>query len=798
MIFEKIGPQHLERKAILYVRQSSVHQVLHNRESSALQYAMRDRLTALGWSHIETVDDDLGRSAAGGVTRAGFDRMVAEVCLGKVGAVAARKVSRFARNSRDWQQLIEMCRVVDTVLIDQETVYAPRQGNDRLLLGLKGSLNEYELDLLRQRSRSARYEKARRGELVVAAPVGFVKAAPLIQVPISRYLTVFCRSACKNAGVANRCPGAAKTARCRRAPRVRQRLVVTHSLRRMLVVNKSLLVACGVAISLTCPVRAQEAAPHQHQASEQLGKVDFAVSCAAQAKPYFNLAVAWLHSFEYEEAERSFLRSAEADPHCAMSYWGVAMSQYHPLWAPPTRSELEKGQRAIERAGAIGGRSPRERAFIAALAVFYANADRTGHRERTFAYADAMERLYRLDPSDREAAVFYALSLVAAGMIDDDESFTREKKAAAILNTVLAVQPDHPGVAHYLIHSYDYPPLAHLALPAARRYAGIAPASAHAQHMPSHIFVRLGLWEDAVRANLGAEASAQAYARRHELPGSWDERLHAMDYLAYAYLQMAQDSKANRVLDELNAIQQVDPVNFKVAYAFSAIPARLVLERRQWNQAADLTLSPNALRAVPWSQFRWAEAHVHFARAIGAARSRDLELARSEIAVLDTIRQALAGSGSNYDWGLQVQIEREIAVAWVEAADGRREEALRRMRSVADLDDATEKHPVTPGSLLPAREQLAELLLELHRPVEAMAEFERSLSRAPNRFTGLYGAARAAREAGDVKRAAVFFTALLDVSCNGDGARPELDEARTFVASNAKRPCASRPSARVQ
>lgn len=564
------------------------------------------------------------------------------------------------------------------------------------------------------------------------------------------------------------------------------------------MVNKSLLVACGVAISFACPARAQESAPHHHEASEQLGTVDFAVSCAAAAKPHFNRAIAWLHSFEYEEAERSFLRSAEADPRCAMSYWGVAMSQYHPLWAPPTPSELEKGQTAIARAGAIGGRSPRERAFISALAVFYANADRTGHRERTLAYADAMERLYRLDPSDREAAVFYALSLVAAGMIDDDESFAREKQAAAILDTVLAVQPDHPGVTHYMIHSYDFPPLAHLALPAARRYAGIAPASAHAQHMPSHIFIRLGLWEEAVRSNLGAEASAQAYARRHRLPGSWDERLHAMDYLAYAYLQMAQDSKADRVLEELNQIQQVDPANFKVAYAFSAIPARVVLERRQWSQAAALALSPGALRIIPWPQFRSAEAHIHFARAIGAARSRNVALARSEIAVLDNICQALAGAGGNYDWGLQVQIEREIATAWTEAAEGRAEEALRRMRSVADLDDATEKHPVTPGSILPAREQLAELLLELGKPGEAMAEFERSLSRAPNRFTALYGAAKAAREAGDAKRATGFFTALLDVSCNGDGARPELDEARAFVTSMGGRPCASRLSAPAQ
>lgn len=537
-----------------------------------------------------------------------------------------------------------------------------------------------------------------------------------------------------------------------------------------------------VAILLACattPAQAQ----HEHGAP-QIGTVDFAVSCARPAQSLFNRAVAWLHSFEYEEAEKSFLDASAADPRCAMSRWGVAMAQFHPLWAPPSAAELAKGTSAIAEAKALGSATARERDYIAALEAFYRDASRLDHRARTLAYVDAMAGLHRRYPSDDEAAVFYALALVAAGTMDDDRSFARETAAARILNGVLARKPDHPGVAHYLIHGYDYPELAHLALPAARRYAAIAPASAHAQHMPSHIFTRLGLWEEGIRSNLQAEAAARAYAVRHKLPGAWDERLHAMDYLVYGYLQLGQDAKAREVLDELNAIRRVDPPNFKVAYAFSAIPARFALERRRWDEAAALSLPPNASAIVPWQNFRWAEAQVLFARAIGAARSGKLDPARQDVARLAAIRQALNTRAGEYDWAKQVEIQRQVAAAWLAAGERRPEQALTLMRSAADLDDATEKHPVTPGAILPAREQLGELLLTLDRPTESLVAFEDSLRRTPGRLAGRYGAARAARLAGSTAKAREHY-AVLAALCGKGCARPELAEARAYVAAPA-------------
>ena len=458
-----------------------------------------------------------------------------------------------------------------------------------------------------------------------------------------------------------------------------------------------------------------------------------------------------------------------------MGYWGIAMSNYHPIWAPPTEEELKKGWAAIEKAKSAGARTARERDYIGAIEVFYKDADKLDHQARAFAYRAAMERLYRRYPKDREAAVFYALTLIAAGMMANDKSYTDGKKAAEILKRVLVMEPKHPGVAHYLIHGYDFPPLAALALPAARSYAKIAPASAHAQHMPSHIFTRLGLWREAIRSNLDAVSSAKAYAIRNHLSGAWDEQLHAMDYLAYAYLQCGQDNQARNVVDELNRIQRAEPENFKVAYAFSAIPARYALERRRWSEAATLTMSP---AGFPWRRFPWAEAHFRFARALGAARSGDVDLARQEVEQLTAIQQALSEIQGDYDWAKQVEIHRRAAAAWLALAEGKREEALQLMLAAAELDDSTDKHPVTPGSLIPAREQLADLLLELNRPADALIEFETSLENAPNRFNGVYGAAKAALALGDQKKAKTYYSQLVKICPQADSARPELEEAK--------------------
>ena len=521
---------------------------------------------------------------------------------------------------------------------------------------------------------------------------------------------------------------------------------------------------------------------HRHDPSEKLGQVNFTISCNRQAQRQFNRAVAWLHSFEYEEAEKAFTEVTVSDRRCGMGYWGIAMSNYHPIWAPPTAAELQKGSNAVEKAKVVGARTQRERDYIAAIELFYKDADKIDHRTRASSYGKAMERLYLRHPSDREAGVFYALMLIATGMITNDKSYANEKKAAQILNRVLAREPQHPGVAHYLIHGYDYPVLAPLALPAARSYARIAPASAHAQHMPSHIFTRMGLWPEAIRSNLDAKAAAKAYAVRNRMLGAWDEQLHAMDYLAYAYLQRAQDKQAWGVLDELNKIQKAEPPNFKVAYAFTAIPARYALERRRWDEAAKLTFPPNTLETFPWQSFRWAEAHIYFARAIGAARTGDTASARQEVEKLTAIRQALVEVKGDYDWAKQVEIKRQVASAWLAHAEGKHEESLRLMRAAAELDDATEKHPVTPGAVLPAREQLGELLLELKQPIAALQEFETSLRSAPNRFNGLYGAARAARLAVDRKKAKTYYGKLAVLTREADSVRPEIDEAKAFLA----------------
>jgi len=529
-------------------------------------------------------------------------------------------------------------------------------------------------------------------------------------------------------------------------------------------------------------ILAQERHPHQHDRSEKLGVVNFAISCKPEAQKQFNRAVAWLHSFEYEEAEKAFTEVTVTDPKCGMGYWGIAMSNYHQLWVPPTPAELQKGWSAVEKAKSTGARTQREQAYIAAMEVFYKDHDRLDHRTRVFAYSDAMKQLSASNSSDREAAVFYALTLIATGMLSHDKTYAREKEAAQILNRILAREPQHPGVAHYLIHSYDYPPLAQLALPAARSYAKIAPASAHAQHMPSHIFTRLGLWQEAIKSNLDAHAAARVFAVRNNLTGAWDEQLHAMDYLTYAYLQRAQDKHAAGVLEELNKIQKVEPPTFKVAYAFTAIPARYALERRQWNEAAQLTLPSGELKDYLLQHFPWAKAHLHFARAIGAARTGDTAAAQREIDELNGIKQSLTEIKGDYDWAKQVDIEAQVASAWLAHAEGKHDESLRLLRAAADLDDATEKHPVTPGALLPAREQLGDLLLELKQPAAALQEFEISFRSTPNRFNGVYGAARAARLAGNEKAAGTYYAQLLKLASEADGVRPEVEEAKIFLA----------------
>jgi tetratricopeptide (TPR) repeat protein len=523
--------------------------------------------------------------------------------------------------------------------------------------------------------------------------------------------------------------------------------------------------------------------PAHHDHAPQLGKLGFETSCSPAAQASFETGLRWLHSFEYRRAEQTFSEAATADPGCGIADWGVAMSFYHPLWDGPTPAELEKGKSAIEKAKTVGAKSQREKDYIEALDTFYRDSDRLDLKSRAFAYSDAMGRLRDRYPQDDEAAVFYALSLIAAGTMDGDHAFTRQRRAGLILNQVLAKNPDHPGVAHYLIHSFDYPALADLALPAARRYATIAPDSAHAQHMPSHIFTRLGLWDEAISSNRAAEAAAIAYARSSGMTGAWDQQLHAMDYLAYAYLQSGRDAEARKVLGELKTIKQADPPTRTVAYAVTAIPARLALERRQWHEAASLELPANLAALPALANQKWALAHLHFARAVGAARSGDVQSARAEVAKLAELEQSLVIRPGEYDWRKQIAIERQIAEGWLAHAGGNNDEAVRLMRAAADLDDATEKNPVTPGAILPAREQLGELLMMLGRSADALIAYEASLQRAPGRLSGLYGAAQAAKLTSNMEKAQHYFAALARMTERADGTRAEVRDARLFEAS---------------
>jgi tetratricopeptide (TPR) repeat protein len=530
----------------------------------------------------------------------------------------------------------------------------------------------------------------------------------------------------------------------------------------------------GTLVILLCP----PAVTAQEKAAEKLGQVDFPVSCTAAAQKQFDQALAALHSFWYEEALRVFTTVAETDPSCAMAYWGIAMSIYYPLWVPPSQPTLQKGSNAIEKAKSIGAKTDREGAYIAAIEVFYKDSDKLEHRARTLAYEKAMEQIYRQYPSDREAAIFYALALNATAS-PTDKTYAQQLKAGEILEKVFAEQPDHPGVAHYIIHSYDNPSTANRGLPAAQRYIKIAPSVPHAQHMPSHIFTRLGLWQESIHSNLGAVAASKEYAAKIHPEAAYYEQLHALDYLAYAYLQGAQDQEAKRVLDELRAIKKVQPEAFQAAYAYAAIPARYALERRRWSEAAALTVQPTGF---PWSRFQWAEAVTHFARAMGAARSGNVDSSRKDIEKLESLQDALVKAKDSY-WAKQVDIQRRVASAWYLRAENKSDEALQLMQSAADLEDSTDKHPVTPAPIQPARELLGEMLLELGDPVQALKEFEISHRVEPNRFRGLYGAAKAAQESGDREKARLYYAKLISLCEHADADRPELKAANTFLSS---------------
>ena len=505
---------------------------------------------------------------------------------------------------------------------------------------------------------------------------------------------------------------------------------------------------------------------------KKLGTVHFANSCSAEVQPLFQRGVALLHSFWYAEGAKTFAAVAKADPACAMAHWGTAITLFgNPFTWPLTGAALPQGWAAVERAKAANARTQRERDYIGAIEAFYKDADKMDHRTRALGYLKAMEQITERYPEDSEASIFYALALNATAL-PADKTYANQLKAAGILEKVFATQPDHPGVAHYLIHSYDYPSIAHQGLNAARRYASVAPDAPHALHMPGHIFTRLGLWDESIDTNIRSAKVSENHA----------ELLHAMDYMAYAYLQEGRDGDAKRVADHISNIGPLNNKQFVAAFALAVIPARYAMERGQWADAAKLSLFPSEAD-FPWKAIPQAEAQLVYARAIGAGRSGHAAAAKSDIERLQALRAAIVELKLPY-WPQQLDIQIKVASAWAAYAEGNKTAALKLMREGADLESASDKHPVSPGYVAPALELLGDMLMEMKQPAQALRAYEDSSKREPNRFRTLAGAARAAEQSGDRVKAKAYYAELTKLAAKSDGGRPELKRAKNYLAQN--------------
>jgi tetratricopeptide (TPR) repeat protein len=509
--------------------------------------------------------------------------------------------------------------------------------------------------------------------------------------------------------------------------------------------------------------------PHHHDADENVGTVSFPTSCAPAIQSQFERGVALLYSFEYELADAQFAEVVKKDPGCALAYWGQAMTLYHQLWDRPTKADLAQGAELLAKARSLNPPTPRERDYIDALSVFYSDTEKLDHNQRADAYAAAMRGVHERNPSDHEAAIFYALSLLGSGP-DRDPNHTNAKAAVAILNQLYAEQPNHPGIAHYIIHSCDNPAMASLALPAARQYASIAPSSPHAVHMPSHIFARLGLWQDDIASNLAAIRVADGMAAHHHV---LHHKVHSMDFLEYAYLQIGDDSSAEAIIQQVSAIpvEQMDP-EFEDFLLIKQVegPVKYALERRQWKEA--LALEPSA-GAPPYVQLV-----TYWGRAVAAGNLHDAAAAQDALKHYDEQLEATRkGPRSYYVNGLKD--EHEVVQAWAAYAAGKSDDALRLLRAVSDDQDKIGKGETA----LPAREMLADMLLELQRPEEALTEYEISLRTDPNRFNGLYGAAQAATQAKQKQRADAYYAQLLKNCAGSRSDRSELAQAKTVLVS---------------
>jgi hypothetical protein len=520
------------------------------------------------------------------------------------------------------------------------------------------------------------------------------------------------------------------------------------------------------AIAITAAVGFGLAQPALAQTDDQkLGKVHFETSCTPEAQKHFDRAMLYQHSFWYRASQMAYEDALKADPTCGMAYWGIALSLLWNPHVPAPAKNLAEGAAAIAKGKSVGAKTQRERDYIDALAVIYTDHDKMGHLPRTQAYAKAMEQVAQRYPKDDEAQIHYALALNTSAS-PADKSYANQLKGAAILEPIFERQPQHPGVAHYLIHLYDYPPIAEKGLKAARLYAKIAPGAAHAQHMPSHIFTRVGYWAESVSSN--AEAARVAKESK-----DFHDQLHAMDYQVYAYLQLGQDQKAKAVMDDMATVSGFTETFLPGPYALAISPARYAVERGDWKAAAALQVRSNPLPHI--------QAITHFARALGAARSGNPEAAKADIAKLGELRDKLIAAKDGY-WSEQVNIQVKVASAWLLSAEGKHDEALKAMSAAADAEDATEKHPVTPGVPKPARELYGLMLLERGKPAEALAAFEATVKKEPNRLGAYVGAAKAAELSGNMDKAREYYGKVVAIAADADKTRTDVSEARAFLA----------------
>jgi tetratricopeptide (TPR) repeat protein len=517
----------------------------------------------------------------------------------------------------------------------------------------------------------------------------------------------------------------------------------------------------ALTLSLSQPARAQG------DVDQQLGSVHFKTSCNEVAQRRFDRAMRYQHSYWYHNARELFEEALKADPACGIAQWGIALTLLDNPHVPIPQPNLAPGLAAIQKAKAIGAGTERERDYIDALMLMYADYDKLGHRQRILAFRDALEKLAAKHPDDDEAQIAYAITLNTSADLND-KTYSQQRKGAALLEPISQRLPRHPGVTHYLIHLYDYPELAAQGLDAANRYAQIAPAAPHAQHMPSHIYTRVGYWKESIASNTASVNAAKA----EKSVGNY---LHAQDYMVYAHLQRGEDEQARAVINDMMRETDFKATVLAAHYALAASPARYAVERADWSAASQLPVRPNA--------FTYVAAITHFARALGAARSGKPEAAQADLARLAELRDKLRESKDGY-WSEIVEIQRQVAAAWVLNAEGKHDEALKAMRAAADAEDKIEKHVVTPGPLAPARELYGAMLLERGMAKEALAAFEATKTKEPNRFRGFLGAAQAAETLGDKATARANYEKLLALTDGSNSERPEVAAARKFVATN--------------